>query len=59
MGDQNRNEPLTPEEIKYFREHFIALPVVAIPSEDAKTAKVLQDIASELKRIRQRLERRR
>ena len=52
-------EPLTAAEIERFREYFRVLPVVAIPSEDAKTAKVLQEIASELKRIRHSLERRR
>jgi len=58
MEDINM-EPLMPEVIEHFREYFKVLPAVAIPSEDAKTANVLQEIASELKRIRHSLEGRR
>lgn len=58
MADNNV-EPLTQEDIKRFCTHFSNLPIIAIPSEDAKTAKALQDIARELKQIRHALERRR
>ena len=58
MADNNV-EPLTKEDIEYFKTHFRNLPIIAIPSEDVKTAKAIQDIAIELKQIRHALERRR
>ena len=55
----NNVEPMTPEEIERFRSVFKALPLVAVPKEDVKVAKALNEIAMELKKIRVALERRR
>ena len=46
------------EEVEYFKKKFDELPVVVVPQEDEKVAKVLNEIAKELKKIRATIERR-